>query len=144
MKKEVWLKIKGTQKVDTEFDETEIYTQGLYYLKNDTFYITYKETETTGFEGCTSVIKVKPNKVSLVRQGNARTNMVIEERQRNVGYYSTPMGELIVGITGKNIENNLDENGGKVFFAYSLDVNSQFISENTITVEVLTSNNIEI
>ncbi len=138
------MKIKGTQSADGEFDETELYTQGFFYKKNDTYYITYKETESTGFEGCTSIIKVKPDKVSLVRQGNARTNMLVEQMQRNVGYYSTPMGELIVGITGKNIDINIGEDGGKIFFAYSLDINSQFISENTVTVEVITSDNIQI
>lgn len=138
------MKIKGTQSADGEFDETELYTQGFFYKKNDTYYITYKETESTGFDGCTSIIKVKPDKVSLVRQGNARTNMLIEQMQRNIGYYSTPMGELIVGITGKNIDISVGEDGGKIFFAYSLDINSQFISENTVTVEVITSDNIQI
>ena len=126
------MKIKGTQSADGEFDETELYTQGFFYKKNDTYYITYKETESTGFDGCTSIIKVKPDKVSLVRQGNARTNMLIEQMQRNIGYYSTPMGELIVGITGKNIDISVGEDGGKIFFAYSLDINSQFVSENQI------------
>lgn len=138
------MKIKGVQKADKESDETQLYTKGLFYKKNDVYYLTYKETESTGYEGCTSIIKVKPDKVSLIRQGNAKTNMIVEKRQRNIGHYSTPMGQLVVGITGKNIDMNLSQEGGKVKFSYLLDINAQFISENSVTIEVFTSSGIEV
>ena len=37
--------------VEGEEENTELYTQGRYYEKNGVWYITYEETETTGYEG---------------------------------------------------------------------------------------------
>lgn len=36
--------------VDGEEETTELFTQGRYYEKNGSWYITYEETETTGYE----------------------------------------------------------------------------------------------
>lgn len=140
MKKQVWLKIEGTQSCDGQTDKTEVITQGMYYKRNDMYYITYKETEATGFEGCTSIIKVKPDKITFIRQGNSNTNMVIENRQRNIGCYSTQLGDLMVGTTAKEINIALDDDGGSVSFEYALDINYQYISDNSINIQVLTDN----
>ena len=41
-----------------EDDRIEIMTYGSLVKKGDTYYITYKETQTIGFEGCTTTIKI--------------------------------------------------------------------------------------
>ena len=52
MKKDVLITIKGTQKVGGESDVIEMMTTGRFYRKNKLYYISYEETEATGYEGC--------------------------------------------------------------------------------------------
>lgn len=144
LKKQVWIKIKSTQSEGSRYDETEVCTKGLFYKKNNIYYIIYKETDDTGFDGCTSIIKIKSDKIYILRQGNAKSNMIIEKNQRNVGYYSTPIGGLVIGVNAKDLEINLNGDGGRVYFSYSLDINAQFISDNTVAIEVSTLDSVEI
>ncbi len=142
MKKDVLITIKGIQMIDGEEDTTELFTTGNYYLKEDTYYITYEESETTGFEGSKTTLKIAPeNSVSLIRHGEMRSNLVIKEGQRNVGYYYTMQGEILIGVSGTKVKVNLDENGGDLEFRYSLDINSSHVSDNEVYVNIRESAN---
>lgn len=138
LKKDVWIHIKGLLRDDEdEEDKTELYTQGSYYKKNGSYYITYEESETTGFAGCRTVLKVDGgNKVSLVRHGDSRSHLMIERGERNVGYYNTGVGELMIGVSAHEIDVKLDDRGGQLYFSYSLDVNSTHISDNEVFISV--------
>ena len=52
-----------------EDDRIELMTYGSFVKKGDTYYITYKETETIGFAGCTTTIKIAADgsRVGLLR-----------------------------------------------------------------------------
>ena len=44
---------------DEEKEEfVELMTRGQFVQKGGSYYITYKETETTGYEGCTTTLKI--------------------------------------------------------------------------------------
>lgn len=137
MKKDVLITIKGIQKIEEEKDTTELFTHGKFYKKDNQYYITYTETETTGFDGSTTTLTVQGNeKVTLVRSGAARSHLIMERGSRNVGHYGTLAGELAIGVYGKSIESHLTDEGGELFFAYSLDVNTSLVSENEVYVTV--------
>ena len=56
-------------------DHIELMTRGNLVKKGESFYITYKETETIGFEGCTTTIKIaEPTAAGWLCSGSARTN----------------------------------------------------------------------
>ena len=137
MKQDVWIKIKGIQKADGEKDSTELFTQGSFYRKNGNYYITYEESETTGYAGCRTVLKIEgERRVSLIRNGAARSNLLLEKGNRNVGYYDTPEGELLIGVSAHEISSHLTDDGGELFFSYSLDVNASHISDNEVYISV--------
>lgn len=137
MKQTAWIKIKGVQCADGEEDVTELYTQGSFYRKNGIYYIAYDESETTGFAGCRTVLKiVGEQKVSMLRSGSSQANLVIQTGKRNIGYYAMPEGELMIGVSAKRIESALSDQGGELFFEYALDINSSHISDNRIYVTV--------
>ena len=54
--------------------------------------------------------------------------------------YGTPYGDFMIGITAKTIRSDLDENGGMLFFHYVLDVNSSYIGDFEIAIEVKAAN----
>ena len=122
--------------VEGEEENPELYTQGRYYEKNGVWYITYEETETTGYEGCRTTVRADHNQVSLIRQGDYRSRLVVEENQRNIGYYATPVGELMIGVSAKEVINRLTPFGGTLEFAYALDLNASLLSDNRIIIQV--------
>lgn len=139
MKKEVYIQIKGIQKSDEESDVTDLFTQGLLFEKNGKHYLVYDESEATGFKDCRTTLKLDgSNKVTMRRTGPNRSELVIEKGVRNVGLYGTAAGDLQIGIFADSITNELGEQGGKVHFKYQLDVNSVFLSENEIYIDVKT------
>lgn len=137
MKKDVFITIKGVQIVEDEPDITELFTQGYFYKKNDNYYITYDESEATGFEGCKTTLKVEAdNKVTLIRNGKMRSHLIIEKGARNVGHYGTSAGDLMVGVYTKFLSSSLTDNGGDVRFQYELDINNSLVSENEVFINV--------
>lgn len=137
MKQDVWITIRGIQRIDGDRDTTELYTQGSFYRKNGNYYITYEESETTGFAGCRTVLKIEGDqKISLIRHGASRSNLIVEKDARNIGYYGTEEGDLMIGVSTKDIRSALNDEGGELFFSYSLDINASHISDNEVYIDV--------
>ena len=69
-----------------ETDKIELMTYGSFLKKAGSYYISYKETETIGFAGCTTTIKI------------AEDGSVVK---LTIAHYYTPLGNDIhkVGIT---------------------------------------------
>ena len=127
------------QPVPTEEDDLiEIMTYGSFLKKGDTYYITYKETQTIGFEGCTTTIKIAADgsRVAMLRFGQASAQIIIERDRRNICYYETEVGSLTLGVTGDGIECNLTEKGGTAKFSYLLDADDPISVINRTTLEI--------
>jgi len=75
----------------------ELMTRGQFVQKGGSYYITYKETETTGYEGCTTTLKIAADgsRVAMLRfgkGGGAGTQLLIEKGKRNLCHYETDAG----------------------------------------------------
>ncbi len=137
MKKDAIISITGISKTDGSSDTVELITQGFYYKKNDSYYITYDETEATGFEGAKTILKVcSGNKVVMMRSGTKKAEMIIEQAKRHHCNYDMGYGEIMLGVSGKEVFSQLDDCGGELKFSYSLDVNTSLISENEVHINV--------
>ena len=92
-------------------DHIELMTRGSLVKKGESFYITYKETQTIGFEGCTTTIKIAEDgsRVALLRFGKVNTQLVIQRDYRNICYYETEVGPITLGVTGDGIACDLSE-----------------------------------
>ena len=121
-----------------EEDRIEIMTYGSFLKKGDTYYITYKETQTIGFEGCTTTIKIAADgsRVAMLRFGPASAQIIIERDRRNICYYETEVGSLTLGVTGDGIECGLTERGGTAKFSYLLDADDPISVINRTTLEI--------
>ena len=120
-------------------DHIELMTRGSLVKKGESFYITYKETQTIGFEGCTTTIKIAADgsRVALLRFGRANSQLLIERDRRNLCHYETGYGSMTLGVTADEIECGLTEKGGTAKFGYLLDANSaELVSRNRLEVTV--------
>lgn len=138
LKKDVKLNIVGIQTVNGEKDVVEVFTEGSYYEKNGCYYISYIETEETGFPGAKTTLKVEreKEKVVLLRSKPAESQLVIEKGGRHLCSYSTGYGNVMIGISGNKITAHLNEKGGTLDFKYTMDVESALLSTNEIHIKV--------
>ena len=140
-KKDVLINIKGIQRIDGEEDVIELFTTGKYVLKNKKFYISYTESETTGFKDSDTLLKVDGDRsVTLIRTGKTSSHLVIEKGKRHQCQYDTGCGMFTVGISGDKIITELSEEGGLLDFSYSMDLNSALTSENRVIITIKESN----
>ena len=137
MKKDVLITIRGTQQVNEEKDVVEMITTGRYYRKNGLYYISYEETEATGYEGCRTTLKIGPNdKVTMTRFGPSRSQLIVQQGVRHQCQYDTGYGAMTIGVMGNRFESSLSDRGGEVKFGYTLDIEATVASENTVSVHV--------
>ena len=128
------------QKEKEEF--VELMTRGSLVLKGGSYYVTYRETETTGYEGCTTTLKIAADgsRVAMLRfgkGGGAGTQLLIEKGRRNLCHYETGFGSMTLGVTADEIDCQLTEKGGTARFAYLLDADSaELVSRNRLEVTV--------
>ena len=140
-KKDAVITIKGIQNVDGDEDVIELMTTGKYILKNKKFYISYSESETTGFKDSDTLLKIDGDKsVTLIRTGKTSSHLVIEKGKRHQCQYDTGYGMFMVGISGDKIITELNEEGGRLEFSYSMDINSALTSENRVIITIKESN----
>lgn len=137
MKKDVVIEIKGVYRQNDDVDSIELFTTGSFYKRNGHYYIAYDESEMTGFEGARTVLKVEDgSRVTLTRTGSARSQLIVERGVRHQCHYDTGMGPMMIGVSGDRIVSGLTDAGGKLEFAYSLDINTLLASENSVFINV--------
>lgn len=136
MNKEVLVSISGLQFVEDNKDAIEMITVGDYYRKNDKHYLVFEEIQ-EGFEGTTrNMIKFNEHMVDITKKGITNVHMIFEEKQKNMTYYDTPFGNLLIGISTNNIDIEEEESAINIKIDYSLDINYEFVSDCKINISV--------
>lgn len=132
------LKLRSVLISEDDNSETELMTEGTLEEQDGVWKITYEDSDATGFEGATTTITANGSQlVSIVRSGTANSNLVIETGKKHYCLYGTPYGDITVGIFTHKIENSLSENGGSLYLKYTIDVNSAYMSDNEIYLDIL-------
>lgn len=139
MEEKYLITIKGTMEQDGKSDTVELMTRGSLVHKDSAYYIIYKETEATGYEGCTTTVKVAKDesKVSMTRFGPAAGQLVVEKGIRHLCHYDTGYGAMTLGVAADEIHSRLTDEGGEVEFSYTLDADQNTIlSRNLVKISV--------
>lgn len=133
--KDVLIEIKGTQGLEDDTEVIEFTTFGQYAIKNGKQYIFYNESE--NLDNAKTVVKADGiDNVSINRSGSIESKIMIRKGQRSKCYYSTLQGQLMLGIFGEDITNNLTDKGGNLSFSYTIDVENGLLSRNTVDIAI--------
>ncbi|MEG2174202.1 MAG: DUF1934 domain-containing protein [Oscillospiraceae bacterium] len=137
MKKDVLISIKGIEQVDGQSDSIELMTCGRFYRKNNDYYLSYDESETTGFAGHHTTLRIEGmNRVTLRRTGLTTSQLIIEKGCRHHCVYNTGYGAITVGICGDSIKSTLSDAGGELDFSYSMDIDAALASVHRVIISV--------
>lgn len=142
MKKDVVIKITGTQIAQGDRDVVELITTGQFCRRNKSYYIMYEESEATGFQGARTTLRFDPTqqRVTMSRHGSVESQLIVEKGRRHQCNYETGYGSMTIGVSGDEIRSTLTDEGGNIFFRYSLDLNTALTSENQVDIIVSPAN----
>ncbi|MCI8859422.1 MAG: DUF1934 domain-containing protein [Lachnospiraceae bacterium] len=139
MTKDVLLSISGLQfaaKDEEDIEPVEMITAGDYYKKNGKHYILYDEVM-EGFDGNTkNIIKLTEDSLDITKKGISNVHMVFEKNKKNVSYYNTPFGSLLIGIDAKSVDIAETESHIDVKIKYNLEVNYEHLADCSITMSI--------
>lgn len=136
MKNNVLISLTSVQYQDGEETRTELLTRADMHTENGCLVVSYEDTSATGFEGSVTTIKVNGSKdASIIRRGTANSVLSLETGRKHFCQYGTPYGNLQIGVYTHSIENTLAESG-RLYFKYTLDLNSSYLSDNEIILTV--------
>ena len=129
MTKDVLLSIKGLQIGEEEQSDTvEVISPGDYYFRNGKHFFLYEEVTEGQKESTKNIIKVKDNYMELTKKGAINVHMIFEKNRKNVTYYHTPYGSLLVGIDAYRVEVEEKEDEIVVEVEYALEVNNEHLA----------------
>ena len=130
------IRIISKQKTENGDNAGEMSVLGRVTYEEDKSIIEYIENnEETGPEE-TTITVFNNDTVSIVRNGQFSSEMMVEKNNRHLTFYRTPYGELTMGIYGNQVEWSRDEKGAVLKMRYSLDFNNGLVSENTMIIYI--------
>ena len=137
MDKNVIVSVKGLRSdACEEAGCIELVTEGKYYKRNGIYFLSYNESPITGMEGTTTVLEFQEGKVTLMRFGTTSSQLVFERGQKHVSYYDTAYGVFTVGVFANEVDVRLNDSGGDVNVAYSLEVDNKAASTNDFYMHI--------
>ena len=137
MMKDVWISISNQQDSGQEEENTMVFdTAGYYFFDDGIGVLSYQESELTGLEGTRTSVMVMPNQVVVDRDGMLTGRMIFREGVRDSFPYSTPYGQLMLGIDTRKIRHNFNENGGDMEIDYITDLGHAYAMKNKFRISV--------
>ncbi len=144
MTKEVLVSISGLQFAVNSDEVIEVITGGQYFSRGGKQYVLYDEMMEE-YEGISkNTIKFTDGIVDITKKGLTNVHMIFEEKKKNMTYYNTPFGNLMIGLYTNRIQIEEKEEDIRIVVDYALDINYEFISDCVITIVVKAKQNAEL
>ena len=136
MTRDVLVRISGLQAVDGDTNDVEIINTVDYILKNGKHYVIYEEMM-EGFGGnVQNTVKITPDMMDIRKKGAIGAHMTFELNKKSETRYATPLGDFVVEISTNRIQIEEQEDSLKVSVDYSLGINYQHVSDNSIIMDI--------
>ncbi|MBQ7360270.1 MAG: DUF1934 domain-containing protein [Lachnospiraceae bacterium] len=137
MTKDVLVTIKGMQFDGESGDTIETVNFAQYYLKNDGHYVIYDEVTEGESQTTKNILKLKGKLFELTKRGLVNVHMIFEEGQKTMTNYSTPFGDILMGMDTRKVEmTQVNEKKLQVQVEYALEVNYEFLADCQIVIDI--------
>ena len=104
----------GPPPAEEDGDVFEMTTEAVWSDDGANIVIGYEESELSGMEGTATIIafnKAEPTLVTITRDGNYKSTLVLEQGKSHTGLYQTPYMPMEVTTRAHRLVNRLLENG---------------------------------
>lgn len=129
--------IIGHQKFDDDKDQVEMKTVGTVEHDDDNYIIRYNEELETGSTPIRAKLNIAKDesKVEMIKSGPYSSCLIIEKSKRHLCNYGTEYGDMLMGIFGREVENDFNEKEGTFKFSYDIDINGAISSQNDVIIK---------
>ena len=121
---------------DGDTSNIELTTTGSYSKLNGRWVLLYDEMSEDKTAVIKTMVKVNDKSVTITRNGEGSSKLIVTEGERNMCHYRTQFGDILLGVYCNEVENDLKDSGGTISMSYTLDVNASVLSENKVTIKV--------
>lgn len=123
MQKKVVLSIRGRQiYLNQEPEVIELVTEGTLEKKEDSWLLSYEESDLTGMDGVTTTFCIDPEKITLTRTGKLSSEMVFREGVVHESLYRVEFGALMISVCASKMAADLSWDGGVVDLVYAIEI----------------------
>lgn len=135
---DVIIRVKGIQAMGEEDtpEPVEVVTVGKHYFRNGSHYLRYDELMEGFQEPSVNYIKLSPDSVEVRKKGLTNVHMVFEHKKKNITFYTTPFGQLELGISTTDIQMQEEEDRIHADVEYALEINNEHAADCWISIEV--------
>ncbi|MGN0447823.1 MAG: DUF1934 domain-containing protein [Acutalibacteraceae bacterium] len=122
MEKDYLIKVVSHQNIEGESDDSEIITFADLTFDSGGYTVSYSQEDENGNPASTTIV-VKDGSVSVIRCGSEiTTNLMLEKGIRQISHHQTPYGSFSMGINTLEIDSDVKETGGRLYFKYATDI----------------------
>ncbi len=133
LRNNVVISVISTVESDGERERMEFVTEGRM-IRGTSYRISYNTDDGTGSQ--LTMIRASADEVVIYRRGGTESHMTIRKGERYVGQYDIGVAGMMVGVSGRNIEVDMTDDGGRIYLEYAIDINSEHVSVNTVEIAV--------
>ena len=124
MEKSAVISIRSFSDLDKD-EVIEVVTPGKFHLGESEFKAVYEESEISGMDGTTTTLVIKDDVLVLEREGSTSTRMEFKKGEDVISLYNTPYGMMNINISTKELDIDMDEDGGVIYTKYVLWLEGQ-------------------
>ena len=137
--KQVLVTVTGNQcGLDGAEQQIELRASGRYYEKNGVHYIIYEENQSSGMQGTITTLKIYPDHVVLLRNGEIEQKLDFYLKRKTCGHYNTAFSRMQIEVTVKVLEISLwtGDNPISVVIHYDMEIDGQWQSANRLRIVI--------
>ena len=136
MKKERVIRIKDMQTTPEGADGFEVTAMGYLLGNADNYTLGYEEDLGDGMKSRTRITVNGQRSASIRRRGDVNTDIVVETGKRHSCRYSTPYGDLMIGVYAQDVYSAMSHRGGQLELNYTVDCNGSLIAQKQMIINV--------
>ena len=129
MKEDYIMTLVSRQNIEGEKEEIEMTALVDFAGSEDDYTIRYTDEE-GDLAGCVTTLHVENgNRITMSREGDYASHMIIEKNVRHVSQNVTPYGMLAFGRSSLEVDSKVKNGNGTLKFRYSTDVDMHPLGE---------------
>lgn len=136
MTKQVILSLSGLQFGSDADIPVEVIAPGEYFFEDGKHNVVYEEMQEGFSEITQNTISIGKDIMDITKKGLVNVHMVFEKNKKNMTYYETPYGSILIGIVAKNIDVKETEEEIHIKVEYALEMNYEYVSDCSITMNI--------
>ena len=136
MTQDVLLTISGVQS-EVGDEAIELVTEANYYFKNGKHYVLYEEQPEDHGPITKSMLRFDDKRFEMNKKGALNSNLVFAKDAEHAAMYETPVGPLEVLVKTSRYDYCFEEQCLTADIGYSLEINSNYVSECEVHVKIV-------